>query len=195
MNSETEKTNLFLNSINSDADALCRKIRSDVDRYASTELQKARALAHEQVKTVKQSEIDRLNEENNAGFSELEAQETKKLLDRRTQITDEVFGKAEKKLAEFTESEAYADFLKRSIAEIKIQLGENTTIILRPEDKKYEAELSELCAEIKYDSSIRLGGCRAENPEAGLLADDTFEARLIEERQRFYKTSGMTVTF
>ena len=194
MTNEKEKAAVFLDSINRDADTLCKKIRSDVDRYVETELEKARAIAHEQVKTFRKSEIDRLNEENNAGFSELEAEETKKLLDRRTQITDEVFEKAVNKLKQFTESAEYPDFLKRSITEIKAQLGEDAVIILRPEDEKYGAELSDLCAEIKYDPSISLGGCRAENLSAGIIADDTLEARLQEEKSRFYRTSGMTIT-
>ena len=194
MINEKEKTDIFLNNINQDADELCQKIRSDVDSYVAGELSKARALAHEQVKTFKKSEIDRLNEENNAGFSELEAQETKKLLDRRTQITDEIFGRALKEIEKFTDSADYLAFLKKSITEIKSQLGEETTIILRPEDKKYESELSALCTEIKYDSSITLGGCKAENLSVGILADDTLSARLEEAKTHFYKTSGMSIT-
>ena len=194
MHNDNEKANAFLNNINSDAEEMCGKIKRETDRYVATELNKAREHAHEDVKSFKKSEIDRLNEENNASFSELEAQETRKLLDRRSQITAEVFERAEKKLSDFTQTPSYPDFLKKSIAQIKSKLGDGAVIILKPDDKKYEAEISPLCAEIKYDSSIRIGGCRAENKAAGLIADDTLETRLEEEKSNFYKASGMSIT-
>lgn len=194
MKNNSVKQNIFFNNINNDARIMCDKIRSDVDKYVETELNMARKIAHEQVRDVKKSELDRLNEENNIGFSELEALEKKKLLDRRTQITDEIFQRAEEKLKNFVESKDYLDFLKRSIAEIKNNIGENAIIILRPEDKKLESELSAICYQIKYDSNIKLGGCKGENTTDGFIADDTLEARLEEEKIRFYKTSGMTVT-
>lgn len=194
MNSETEKAGVFLENINRDAEARCRQIRQETDRYIMSELNKARDRAHEDVKSFKQSEIDRLNEANNAGFSELEAQETKKLLDRRTEITNEVFAKAKARLVEFAAGENYLDFLKRSIENIKSAIGSDAVIILKPDDKKYEAELSELCREIKYDPAIEIGGCRAENIQEHVTADDTLEARLEAEKSGFYKSSGLSVT-
>lgn len=194
MINETEKANIFLESINRDAEAKCREIRQETDRYVMTELGKARDRAHEDVKSFKKSEIDRLNEANNAGFSELEAQETKKLLDRRTEITNEVFAKAKAKLVEFAAGEQYLNFLKKSIAEIKTALGDDAVIILKPDDKKYEAELSALCKEIKYDTAIEIGGCKAENLSRHITADDTLETRLEAEKSNFYKVSGLSVT-
>ena len=193
MTDETRKANIFLENINRDAEAMCRKIRRDTDMLVAGELEKARRRAHEDVRSLKKSEFDRLNEEANAGFSELEAQETKAVLDRRAQITDEVFARAEARLAEFAAGEAYLDFLKRSIAKIKAAIGDDAVIILKPDDKKYEAELKELCSEIRYDASVRIGGCRAENLKKRLVADDTLEARLEAEKSEFYKTSGLTI--
>ena len=194
MNSDSKKAEIFLENINRDAEALCGKIRRDTDTFIANELQKARARAHEDVKALKKTETDRLNEENNAGFSELEAEQTKTVLARRAQITDEVFARAKAELEQFVNSEKYLDFLKGSINAIKTELVDGTVIILRPEDKKYEAELLKLCDEIKYDSTVRIGGCKAENLKMRLTADDTLEARLESEKINFYKTSGLTIT-
>ena len=194
MNTENEKISVFLDNINSDADARCKTIRQEADRYVMQELSKARQRAHEDVKAFRKTEIDRLNEETNAGFSELEAQEKKKLIDRRSEITNEVFSKAKVKLIDFTKSDKYLDFLVKSINSIKTAIGEDTVIIVKPDDKKYEAELSKLCKEIKYDPSIKIGGCKAENFANKLIADDTLDARLEAEKANFYKNSGLLIT-
>ncbi|MCQ2485573.1 MAG: hypothetical protein MJ168_09600 [Clostridia bacterium] len=194
MINETQKTNSFLETINSIAHAKSTKIREETDSYIAQELEKARQRAHEDLKVFKKNEIDRLNEETNAGFSELEAKETKMLLDRRAEITDNVFSKAKAKLIEFVASDKYLTFLIRSIEEIKIALGNDTVIFLKPDDKKYEAELSKLCREIKYDPTIEIGGCKAENIINRMVADDTLETKLNAEKSIFYKTSGLSVT-
>jgi vacuolar-type H+-ATPase subunit E/Vma4 len=191
---DNEKAEMFLDAINLDAKKRCEKLKQDVDNYIDSELQKARALAHEEVKSFKKSELDRLNEQNNADLSELEAQERKTLIDKRTEIANEVFAKAEEKISAFAGSDKYIDFLKASIESLKSELGDNITVILKPDDKKYESDIAPLCKEVKYDSAIRLGGCRAENLDAKLIADDTLEVRLNEAKQNFYKNSGLSIT-
>jgi len=194
MTNDNEKISVFLDNINSDAEARCKQIKQEADRYVMQELNKTRQRAHEDLKSFRKTEIDRLNEETNADFSELEAQEKKKLLNRRSQITDEVFDKATAKLTDFVNSEKYIDFLKKSIASIKETIGEDSVIILKPNDKKYEAELLTLCNQIKYDPSIEIGGCKAENIGGRVTADDTLDARLEAEKTEFYKNSGLSIT-
>lgn len=194
MVTDNEKSELFIKAINAEAEKRCDSIKKDIDNYINSELQKARELAHTNVRTVKKDETDRLNEQNNATFSELEADETSKLLNRRNEIANEVFANTVKKINSFTESGEYVAFLEKSIGKIKEAIGEDAVIILRPDDKKYEEKLKSLCAEIKYDSSIVLGGCKAENIPAALIADDTLDSRLKEAKVDFYKNSGLTIT-
>lgn len=194
MISDNQKAENFLEAINQDAKKRCDKIKQDVDRYIASELQKARAIAHEEVKALKKAEYDKLNELNNSSLSENEAGETKLLIARRTEITDDIFGSVIKRLEEFVSGESYLDFLKSSVSRLQSGVGKDAVIILRPQDKKYEAQLSSLCKEIRYDESIKLGGCRAENPQEHLAADDTLETRLNEEKQNFYKNSGLSIT-
>ena len=194
MNSDNEKISAFLDSINRDAQERCKQIKQEADRYVMQELGKAREHAHEDVKALKKTETDRLNEEANAGFSELEAQEKKKLIERRAEITNEVFGKAKEKLSEFAQSAEYIAFLKKSIGEIKKAIGDSCVIFLKPDDNKYAAELSGLCKEIKYDRSIEIGGCKAENLDGRMTADDTLDARLEAKKADFYKNSGLSIT-
>ena len=194
MVADKEKNEFFVNSINEEAEKRCVKIKKDIDEYIDSELQKARESASLNIGSIKKDETDRLNEKNNAAFSELEAQETRKLLNRRNEIANEVFKKAESKIKAFTGNDEYFDFLVSSIEKIKKEIGDDTIIYLRPDDKKYSKKLKSLCKEIKFDSTIILGGCKAENISAALLADDTLDSRFEEAKAGFYKKSGLIIT-
>lgn len=194
MNSNTLKAKRFFNAIQSDADARCGEIKKEVDRYVEKELTTARRLARQNVRQVKSSELDRLNEEINAELSETETKETEKLVMRRSEITEKVFAEALAKITDFTKSEKYLGFLLSSASEIRAAAGEDTVIILRPDDKKYEADIKALGSEVRYDETIRLGGCKGENLRTALLADDTLDSRIAEEKQRFYSYSGLSLS-
>lgn len=191
MNSHANKTELFRQAINADADERCKKIRSDVDRYVEDELKKTRRLARTNVRPVRSSELDRLNEEINTELSENEIKETKKLIAKRNEAVERVLKKATDGIIEFTKSEKYTDFILESVRKINSVIGENSVISLRPADKAFEDKIKALGSSIKYDSTIVLGGCKGENFATGLTADDTLDARLEAEKKRFYEYSKL----
>lgn len=194
LNSNTSKTERFLKAINQDADARCDKIRRDVDAYVEGELKKTRRLARQNVRPVRSSEFDRLNEEINTELSESETKEIEKLVERRDEITEKVFSRAGEKIEAFVKSEKYHDFILKSVADIRSAIGENCVIILRPADKDLETEIKALGSDVRYDEFIRLGGCKGENPETAMTADDTLDARLEAQKQEFYGRSGLSLS-
>lgn len=191
MNSRTNKTELFRQAINADADERCKKIRSDVDRYVEDELKKTRRLARLNVRPVRSSELDRLNEEINTELSENEVKETKKLIAKRNEAVERVLKSATEKIIEFTKSEKYTAFILESVHKINSAIGENSVISLRPADNALEAEINALGNSVKFDSTIILGGCKGENFATGLTADDTLDSRLEAEKKRFYEYSKL----
>lgn len=189
-----EKEASFLNAINKDAQQRCDKIKADVDRYISSELQNARKEAQIKVREIKKTELGKLAELNNAEFAAKEAEENKKLFDRRAEITDKVFDEAKKRITAFTESEKYLPFLVASVKSIFDSIGSDATVYLRREDSKFEADLSAICSKIVYTDEIKLGGCKGESADGKLTADDTLEARLATEKEKFYSNSGLKVS-
>lgn len=190
----SSKTECFLKAINSDADARCEKIKNDVDEYIENEIKKTRRLARQNVRPVRSSEFDRLNEEINAELSENETKEIEKLVARRSEITEKVFAQAVEKIKAFAASDSYRDFLINSVSNIKAAIGDDAVIILRPDDKKLEAEINALGNEVKYDEFIKLGGGKGENLRTAMTADDTLDARLETEKQNFYSYSGLSLS-
>lgn len=194
MNSNANKTERFLEAINSDAEARCGKIKKDVDEYIDNELQKARRLAHQNVRPVRSSEIDRLNEKINAELSETETKEIEKLVARRNKITEKVFADAVERIKAFTTSDKYHDFVMTSVKNIKATIGDDSVIYLSPGDKQFENEIKALGNEVVFDDKIRLGGCKGENLRTAMTADDTLDSRLEEEKQKFYGYSGLSLS-
>ena len=194
MINNSSKTERFLKAINSDADARCEKIKNDVDEYIENEIKKTRRLARQNVRPVRSSEFDRLNEEINAELSENETKEIEKLVARRSEITEKVFAQAVEKIKAFAESDSYHDFLMNSVSNIKAAIGDDAVIILRSDDKKLEAEIKALGNAVKYDEFIKLGGCKGENLRTEMTADDTLDARLETEKQNFYSYSGLSLS-
>ena len=190
----SSKTERFLKAINSDADARCEKIKNDVDEYIENEIKKTRRLARQNVRPVRSSEFDRLNEEINAELSENETKEIEKLVARRSEITEKVFAQAVEKIKAFAESDSYRGFIINSVSNIKAAIGDEAVIILRPDDKKLEAEIKALGNAVKYDEFIKLGGCKGENLRTAMTVDDTLDARLETEKQNFYSYSGLSLS-
>lgn len=191
MNSNTNKTELFRRAINADADARCAQIRSEVDSYVENELKKTRRLAHQNVRPVRNSEFDRLNEEINTELSETEIKETEKLVLKRSKMTDDIFTKAEQRIIDFAKSDEYHNFILGSISNIKSAIGDDCIIILKPEDKIFESEIKALGNEVRYDATIALGGCKGENLRSCITADDTLDSRLEAEKKSFYEYSKL----
>ena len=139
MNSNAHKTERFRKAINSDAEARCNTIKNDVDEYIENELKKARRLARQNVRPIRSSEFDRLNEEINAELSETETKGIEKLVERRSEITEKVFSQAEAKIRDFAQSDSYRNFLLNSVTKIKSVIGDGAVIILSPDDKRFES--------------------------------------------------------
>ena len=89
-----------------------------------------------------------------------------RLTDKRSAITDGVFGDARDKLLSFTESDGYAEFLKRSAAGFAAVFPQgDVTVYVR----------------------------RAGVAGGSTVADDTLDTRLEAQREWFLENSGMSV--
>ena len=191
---DASKLEKIIKEIDRQADNQVSKIKKETAAYLRAELRKAESQAKQEIGAAQFTLQDRLTEQANADLSAAEKAETQALLRRRAEITDEVFAEARRRIEAFTESDAYAPFLKSSAERIRAAIGDGAVFSLRPADEKYFSALKEYCAELRTDRTVLLGGIRAENRDTGLTADDTLDQRLLRQRELFYETSGLSVT-
>ncbi|MGN1479237.1 MAG: V-type ATP synthase subunit E [Acutalibacteraceae bacterium] len=194
MQSNDKKAARFISAINAEAEQQCKKIIKETDSFIDSELKKTRAAARAKAKVTAKAELSKLDEQSNSDSYKLRTQQMTQIISKRNEITNGIFEKAEKRIVDFTKSDAYLPFLKESVKRIVSAIGADTVIYIRPSDASYSAELSTLCAGVETDDSIILGGCKGVSKSSSMRADDTIDARLNEQKIKFYTESGLSIT-
>ena len=194
MQSNDKKAARFISVINAEAEQQCKKIIKETDRFIDSELKKTRAAARAKAKVTAKAELSKLDEQSNSDSYKLRTQQMTQIISKRNEITNGIFEKAEKRIVDFTKSDSYLPFLKESVKRIISAIGEDTVIYIRPSDAVFSSELGALCAGVEIDDSIILGGCKGVSKSSSMRADDTIDARLNEQKTKFYTDSGLSIT-
>lgn len=190
---ENKKIEKFIEEINKTANDRISAIETETEKYVKSELKKAKKQARQEISLAQFSELEKLNEKNNASLSEAEKSESERLLARRCEITEEVFSEAKRRISDFTGTDSYKAFLLASAENLCREIGKGT-FYLSGNDEKFFDDLASFCHTIQIDNTIVFGGIKAVNEEKGLAADDTLDSRLAAEKQAFYEVSGLSVT-
>lgn len=138
-----------------------------------------------------------IHEDIGRDFSEKEIALRQQIFTKREEITNEVFNLAEKKLAEFTKTPDYKDFLINSANEIKQNLigtDKIITVYIRECDLAFKADIEQAFSfpcEFQTDDSIRIGGIRAKFSK--IILDDTLDSRLSAQTDWFEENSGLDI--
>ena len=83
--------------------------------------------------------------------------------------------------------------MSNNMASIKEKIGDDAVIFIRPEDEKYKSALLNECAGVKFDKTIKLGGCKGASAKNSMRADDTLDSRFDRQKREFYSYSGLSV--
>ena len=73
----------------------------------------------------------------------------------------------------------------------------DVVLYVRESDLKYQKKLRDYFGQncqIQPSETIRIGGIKGHSPAMGLVADETLDTRLDQQREWFYEHSGLTVT-
>lgn len=192
-----DNTNIqsFLDMITADARELCEDIKKDTGRFVEKQINDAEKQALEESYNLIKSEVIRIRADAGAVLTKKRIEAAKQLLINRNIIKDNVFNKVREKLNDFTASDSYQDFLKKSLDNCCQKIGGNKfTVSIRECDKQYIRTLSSVSElEFKVDSTIKLGGIKVTDADGKLTADDTLDTRLENQYEWFYKNSGLVI--
>ena len=90
----------------------------------------------------------------------------------------------------------YIDYIKNSANEIAKLFSDNKCVVfVRASDMDKEGIIKSFFADctVETDESIELGGIKAYCESTSVLADDTFDSKLCDERILFTENSGLKV--
>lgn len=115
---------------------------------------------------------------------------------RETYVED-IFAEAKAKLMDFVSGDEYADYLINKVAEIgkKYQLADSV-IYLRQADLSLKDKIMAAYGQdvqVAADPAITIGGFILENKRTNLILDESIDFNLENQRDWFYKTSGLMI--
>lgn len=181
----TNKLEMFRQAIQEHAEAEAKEITAEMRaRKAASGRTKDKLATKEALNRIR-TELARSEADHRREMSRCDYEMKKAVLIHRNELITEFFTETEEKLRDFTLSEQYPDYLKRSLERIRaaIALDSATLIYARPCD--VDAVRALTACEVTADNSIKLGGLRAMCRNKNVLCDVTLDTALEDEKKRF----------
>ncbi len=181
----TNKLEMFRQAIQEHAEAEAKEIMAEMRARKAASGRVKDKLATKDALNKIRTELAHSEADFKREMSRCDYELKKSVLIHRNELITEFFADTEKKLKDFTLSEEYSEYLKRSLERIRaaIALDSATLIYARPCD--VDAVRALTSCEVTTDSSIRLGGLRAMCRNKNVLCDVTLDTALEDEKKRF----------
>ncbi len=190
------KSSNFLKVIDKYTKRQKSKITDEIKEHEEAELKKAEAEFIEDTNNMIQKELLAMKNKIAIEISHKELHERKKLSLRRKEMMEDIFSACREKLLSFTkDEEKYSNYLKDCAKDIsEILMRGDTVLYVRVEDMKYSDVIKEAFGSqcrVEVDDDILIGGIRGYSEVQGLIADETFDEKLKEQKQWAAETFGI----
>ena len=141
----------------------------------------------EDVNTMIQRELMAMKNKILIEVSHKEIEERKKVSIRRRDMIKEMFSECRGKLIDYTKTKEYLGSLKEYVVQIAKTLSDldDVKLFVKKEDLKYEQEIKNAFGrncEVIFADDIEIGGIRGFSETRGLIADETLDAKLNDQK-------------
>lgn len=191
------KTDKFLSAIQKFAEEQKSQVLSEAEEFKIQEIKKAEDEGLKEAFELIQHEMASMRSNISKTNSKKAMEGKKKLFARRTEITSEVFEKAEKKLNDFTKTPDYKKYIITSAKNIFDTLkSDDVVIYVKSDDMKYAKDIITVFnnkCDVKESNTITIGGLKGHSANLGLVADETLDTKLESQREWFTANCGISV--
>lgn len=128
--------------------------------------------------------------------AQTEVQAHRELLGRREELTAAVVAGVRSQLLSYAATPEYRKALLEDLSALRDRWDHSSsTVFLRENDMELAGDIQKLLpgCKVEADPAIRLGGCKLLNRDAGILADETLDARLEAQKPWFLQNCGLKV--
>ena len=192
-----DKKDKFSIAINHYAEEQRNKIEQEITDYKEKELEETELQVLTECYQLIQKELSQMRVKISHENALREMESRRRLLQRRAEITSEVFAKVKENLKDFTKQEEYSLFLQKTARQFAKTFGRPGVVIqLKADDVQYEAAIRQALGfdcEFQTDGTVEIGGIKAYHPDLGIFADETLDTLLTDQYDWFEANSGMTV--
>lgn len=198
MPNKEERVSNFLQAINKYAEEQRSKIKTEIAEIKKRELEKAEAEILNDTYKLIQDEMAQIRRTISSELSKKEIEGRKALFEKRANITNSVFSEATERLLKFTKTDDYVNMLKKYAKKLSSVLTSPGTILYVKKDdliysEQIRKEFGEESCTVQASDDIIIGGIRGYNVSMGLIADESLDSKLEEERKWFTENSGLSL--
>lgn len=193
----TRKTDNFLQAIQRYTEEQRSIANTEVELLKEEKLKKAEENGKRDSERYIQQQLEAKKYVETSKLARLVQESQKKLFRERAKMTDEVFEMAAQKLIKYTDTEEYKAKLIESAKKIaELFSGNRSVIYINEKDMKYSTDLLAVFSgmdELVSDNSIRIGGLKGYCKSMRIIADETLDTKLCEQKEWFIENSGLSV--
>lgn len=197
MSNQVNDRSKFLEAIRDAALQDCNELEEQVRRYARDEMRRAEDKIHNQCHQRMEAETARIERETQRRLNACRTEARRRLSERRAYIEKQVFDEARVCLTKLYGTPQYRQALLESAGEMAAQIyAEDTVFYVCPGDLEMEQALKQAFGKpctVTADDKITLGGIRAVSAAQGISMDDTWDARLEQQRVWFRQNADLQV--
>ncbi|MDY3861570.1 MAG: hypothetical protein SOZ45_03295 [Ruminococcus sp.] len=194
---ESTKTNNFLNAIQRYADRQKQDMENEIERFRAEEMKKAEEEGLQDAYVLIHKEMDAKKASVTRDLAKKEKQSQDELFVKRNHMMRTVFEKALAKLNAYTSTDEYKEKLVEQTKKIaKMFDGKDCIIYLSDKDLRFSDTLKACFTgdtSVEADPEIKIGGIKVFCPEEGVIADETLDSKLENQKEWFIENSNLKV--
>lgn len=191
------KTNNFLNAIQKYADKQKQDMQQEIETFKAEEMKKAEDEGLKAAYDIIHKEMDNNKTVITREFAKKEKESQDELFLERAKMMQTVFDKTTEKLIAYTATEEYKNKLTLQAQNIAKLFGNKSCIIyINEKDRNFASQLQDCFSgetQVKATPEIKIGGIKVYCEEMNIIADETLDSKLQDQRQWFTENSGLKV--
>ena len=192
------KTDNFLKAIEKYAAEQRNKIETEAEEFKAKEINKAEEDGLKEAYVLLQKKMLSINTGIARELSKAENASRKSTFEKRQEIEDKVFERAKEKLLEYAGTDKYITKLLESAKTVSEKLtADDVTLYVCERDLKLKNKIISAFGrkcDVQASNEIQIGGIMGISRTVGLLADETLDTKLQNQREWFCENSGLTIT-
>ena len=195
-NTIEELEEYFKSEIEKVSQSEIKKIQKEIENIKNKNIKELEETAGNNADIIVSQEVKSMDSEHATALSRMADDNQRKLMRKRQDLIDNLFMEIKEKLIRFTETDDYKEKLKNKIAILGGQHHSDGILRLSGKDMSLADDLIKSFSGhiiVKPDESIKIGGFILEFHQDRIIIDETYDARLKEEREMFYANSELII--
>ncbi|WP_312654331.1 V-type ATP synthase subunit E family protein [Proteiniclasticum sp.] len=195
-NTIEELEEYFKNEIERVSQGEIKKIQTEIHNIENRNIRELEETARNNAEIIVNQEVSSMDSEHAISLSRMADDNQRKLMKKRQELINNLFLEIREKLVEYTKTDDYKEKMKERIRLLSTQYHSEGILKLALKDMKLADELSAGFSGqtvVRPDESIEIGGFILEYHQDRIIINETYDARLKEEREMFYANSELII--